>query len=226
MRKIAIFYHCLFCLGNPPELVTRAFEVVAEQMDALNRSGLAEAATEITVGINGGAESRDYSNLIILPKANVIYHGLGSRSENLTILAMEEWVKSHEDWDVFYFHAKGATHTNLKYIIHGNSWRRCMMYHLVWNWRKCVSDLKDVESVGCHWMKYESQNYWGGNFWWAKASFLKTLPSILSRERIRMSGVASLESRYEAEVWIGNGFKLPSRIDYHKAHPGVFGACL
>lgn len=230
MRKIAIFYHCLFCLGSPPELVTRAFEVVAEQMDALRKSGLLEAATEITVGINGGDETRMYSNLIMPPKAFTVYHGLGSRSENMTILTMEKWLRDHgDDWDILYFHSKGATHTQYRYIIHGNSWRRCMMNHLIWNWKKCVSDLKDVESVGCHWMSDQgsdkSQNYWGGNFWWARSSFLKTLPSISDRQRVKMSGISSLESRYEAEVWIGNGKKPPTRIDYHKAHPGVFGAC-
>lgn len=228
MRKIAIFYHCLFCLGNPPELLPGAFDVVAEQMDALKRSDLLEAATELTVGVNGGEESRMYANLIIPPKARMVYHGLGSRSENLTMLEMEEWLKTHEDWNVLYFHSKGATHTERRYIAHGTAWRRCMMKHLIWGWRKCVLDLNNVESVGCHWMHEckGTQNYWGGNFWWARSSFLRTLPSILSRERIRISGVESLESRYEAEVWIGNGSRLPSRIDYHKTHPGVFGACL
>ena len=197
-------------------------------MDALKRSGLLEAASSFTVGLNGGEESQEYANLIIPPSAKVIYHGLQSRSENLTMLEMEHWLKNHDGWDVLYAHSKGATHKDYQYVLHNDAWRNCMMNHLVWDWRRCVHDLEKIESVGCHWLKECGglQNYWGGNFWWARSSFLRTLPSISDTARVKLSGISSLESRYESEVWIGNGKRLPTRIDYHRAHPGLFGACL
>jgi hypothetical protein len=85
-----------------------------------------------------------------------------------------------------------------------------------------------AESVGCHWLTGKSadhnQNLWGGNFFWAKASFLRTLPSIYERGIIKVSGIKSIESRYEAEVWIGNGARLPIVKDYHP--DDAYGVCL
>lgn len=59
------------------------------------------------------------------------------------------------------------------------------------------------------------QSIWAGNFWWAKSDFLRTLPSIMNRERIKISGLGAAESRFESEVWIGNGPRLPRVRDYH-----------
>ena len=101
-----------------------------------------------------------------------------------------------------------------------------MTKHLIANWRNCVTDMdQGVESVGCHWMTGladGTQNIWAGNFWWAKASYLLTLPSIFERDRIKESGISDIESRYESEVWIGNGKRLPTVKDYH---PDGLGAC-
>ncbi len=206
-------------------------EVVNEQMEMLRYSGLLDMASYFLVGINGGKESADYANLLIPAKATKVLHGLQSKSENLTIVEIEKWLPRINDWNVLYFHSKGATHKNQQQIFHGDQWRNCMMRHCVLNWRKCIADLdRGFESVGCHWLtgmgSDRSQNYWGGNFWWAKSEFLKTLPSITQRARIKESGINSLESRYESEVWLGNGPRLPIVRDYHKANPSIRGICV
>jgi hypothetical protein len=95
-----------------------------------------------------------------------------------------------------------------------------MMKNAVQNWRTCVQDLDSgLESVGSHWMTGDQtppgQSIWAGNFGWAKSAFLATLPSIMERDRIKLSGIDSIESRYESEVWIGNGPRLPKVKDYH-----------
>jgi hypothetical protein len=102
---------------------------------------------------------------------------------------------------------------------HITNWRNCMTKHVIQNWWKCVTDLDaGYESVGCHWLTNQAdgtQNYWGGNFWWCKASFLRTVPSMMLRGRVKLSGIGALESRFEAEVFIGNGSRLPRIKDYH-----------
>lgn len=231
MKPIAIFFHCLFVSGNPPDLLLKAFDVVDEQVEQLNLSGLLDAASDFVVGINGGRESDGYAHISIPANARRVMHGLESKSENLTIVEIEKWIPSHPDWYVLYIHSKGATKTDPYWINQSDLWRRCMMRHLVLNWRKCISDLeRGYESVGCHWLRGmgsdHSQNYWGGNFWWAKSNFLRTLPSIYERGRIKTSGISSLESRYEAEVWIGNGPRLPMVRDYHPVNPSIRNACV
>jgi len=226
--KIAIFYHCLFYMNG--DICVHAFDVVNEQMYDLEYSGLLEASKEFHVGINGGKESSDVARMTIPHKADLTLHGLASRSENLTILMIEDWVKTHPGWLVLYMHSKGATHNPGEGRDHTMIWRRCMLTNLVIQWRRCVRDLERNDSVGCHWLEGmgsdKSQNYWGGNFWWARSDFLRTLPSLRDRDRVKLSGVESLESRYEAEVWIGNGPRKPRVKDYHPVNPSVRNACL
>jgi hypothetical protein len=155
-------------------------------------------------------------------KAKLVMHGPDSFAENLTIVEIEKWVPTHPDWLVLYFHAKGCSHPEGSAYAENTSkpWRRAMMHHLVTNWRQCVADLEaGAEAVGCNWLTGmgwdKSQNIFGGNFWWSRASYLATLPTIYARERIKMDGIGAASSRYEAEVWIGNGKRLPIVKVYH-----------
>lgn len=222
--KIAVFYHCYLWNGTPPELKPWALAVVTDQMNRLARCGLAAAASEIIAGVNGGEESLDVARFIMPPKTQIVLHGLKSKCENPTIVLLENWLKAHpEEAYVLYFHAKGISHDPAsEYGQFDGKWRECMMAHCIDNWTRCVTDLGAAEAVGCHWLTGQghdhSQHYFAGTFFWARASYLRTLPSIFLRDRIKVSGLDSLESRYEAEVWLGNGPRLPSIRDYH---PGI-----
>lgn len=225
--KIVIFYHCLFHIEGRP--LTAAVPIIQSQITALRDSGLMEAANEFHVGLNGGQESLSLAESVFPMKAEVTYHGLACRNELRTLLLLEQFIRERDgDWLVLWHHAKGASHP----VGHDLStrWRLCMQRHLVTNWRRCVSDLEKAESVGCHWMEPPAtppaQYIWAGNFWWARNSFLKTLPSVMERDRIKVSGIDSLESRYEAEVWIGNGSRPPTHIDYHPNwNPSKIATC-
>jgi hypothetical protein len=225
MKPIAIFFHGLFFMGDPPEPSDKALAVVSEQMAQLKASGLEAAAAEIHVGINGGEESELFRGL--LPeKAQVTYHGLQSKSENLTCVMMENWVKTHPGWAVLYFHSKSATHAiGSSYGQMADTWRRRMMQHCVEDWQQCVNDLDQYEAVGCHWLTKQgwdqSQHYFAGTFFWVRSEFWATIPSIFTRQRIKDSGIDSLESRYEAEVIIGNGPRLPSVRNYYDGGIGT-----
>lgn len=218
MMPIAVFYHCLF-FKDTGEPFDRALPIVAEQVFQMEQSGLVEAVSHFVIGINGGEESVVLSNLVLPKKAIKVYHGLASKAENLTIMLIEQWVKTHPGWLVLYFHAKGSTHPEgSPYGINvSDPWRRAMMFDLVESWRECVNNLEHSEVVCSHFLRGmgwdKSQNLAAGNFWWAQSSFLATLPSMMLRERIKTSGIAALESRYESEVWIGNG-RMPTVMEY------------
>jgi len=209
-NRIAIFFHCLFYYGTPPRLIPNALAIVHEQMWALRESGLLEACDEMIVGCNGGDESVPVARRILPEKARVIMHGLESRSENLTIVEIEKWAPKHPGWSILYFHTKGITHTPGTEYHHVSSiWRRTMMADLITNWQRCVSDLKMGYDVACSCWEWGmcdgTQNIAPGNFWWARSDFINKLPGIHERSRIKQSGIASAESRFESEVWIGNG---------------------
>ncbi len=222
--KLAIFYHALMFLGNPPQLLPHAVNVINEQMCALEESGLLGACSEFIVGLNGGQESLEISNLIIPAKARIVLHGLESRNENLTIIEIEKFAKANPDWLILYFHAKNSTRDpTTDYGRKCEAWRLCMMRQCVHNWPRAVQYLQQgYDSCGVHWRTGigadKSQHYWAGTFFWVTSRFFATLPSLYTRARIKQSGIGSLESRYEAEVVLGLGPRLPRVKDMDLSH--------
>lgn len=215
MPKIALFYHCVFDIGG--KRLPSSVPIIQAQVRDLRNSGLLLVADEVYMGINGGRESYEIADAVLPPEAYKEFHGIDCRNECRTFLMMERFIRNREgDWVVFYGHSKGAT----KPIgdIMATQWRNCMMGNLVLNWRQCVNDLGVFESVGCHWATPPktppTQYIWAGTFFWARLSFLKTLPSILERDRLKVSGIDSVDSRWEPEVWVGNGSRRPSIKDY------------
>ncbi len=220
MKPIAIFYHSLFQIEN--RVLPQAIEIITDQMLRLNRSGLLKAASEVYAGINGGEESEFPADCVLPVKALKVYHGLQCRNELRTLMLLQEVMVGRPDWLVLYFHSKGATRDISEANI--TNWRNCLMNNLVSNWRNCVDLLENGhDSVGCHWLTGQvdgTQNLWGGNFWWATSEFLATLPPIEKHPRIPlMGGIDSEQSRYEAEVWLGSGPKLPRVRDFHPGWP-------
>jgi len=210
--KIAVFYHGLFSHGTPREIRPAAFGIVREAMACLETSGLGAAADEIHTCFNGDEEEEvDYARLLVPPKAQIVFHGLQSFAENLTIIRLWEWSKSHPGWAVLYFHAKGCTHDPADgYAINVSwPWRRTMLQYMVLGWRQCVADIESGADIVCpHWLWNQAdgtQHIPAGNFLWANSSFVASLPSMHDRARIKLSGIAAAESRYEAEVFWGNG---------------------
>lgn len=219
MKPIAIFYHCLFFMGSPDKPAPRGGEVISGNMSALKASGLLDEASHVVYGINGGEESRVYSGCYLPEKGEKVYHGIESRSENATIQLLHSFALSFPGWNILYFHAKGACHTDQTYIAFLKRWVRCMTLHCIENWRTCVADLETVDSVGCHWMENvgvpPEDNIWGGNYWWATSEYLSKVPPISERELSKQYGVNSQEARYESERWLGSSGVKPTVKDYH-----------
>lgn len=223
MNPLAIFYHARLFGGDPPVSDHTVF-VMREQMQRMRKCGLAKAASNIMLGINGDTAKLGYRALEMVPyldaptAVDVKVWGDTFNSELPTMHHMQKWLPGHEDWYVCYFHLKGARNTTDPL---NKRWRCCMESAVIENWRQCVADLdKGAESVGAHWLtreKYGPQverGFWGGNFWWAKASFLLTLPPLKPNRTCRADD-------FLAETWIGDGPRLPQVVDYRPHWPGL-----
>jgi hypothetical protein len=99
-----------------------------------------------------------------------------------------------------------------------------MERHCIHDWRKCVAALvSGADAAGAHWLTpekypgYVKSPFFGGNFWWAKASFLLTLPPIKSNADCR-------DDFYLAESWIGMG-KRPN-VTHWADHWPTMNGCL
>lgn len=229
MKPVAIFYHCLFHMEQPPKYLPAAAQIIADQMRRLKDSGLEAACSEMIVGVNGGEESKPFASVLLSHKARPVFHGLQCRNECRTIRLLEDWLPGHADWFVLYFHSKGATKPPGDDFT--GRWRGCMMKHCIDNWRQCVAALDEGYDVaGVHYMQPPAtpagQYIMAGGFWWSKVSYLKMLTPIMERDRIKLSGIDALESRYEAEVKIGNGPTPPRVKDFHPNwNPSKIATC-
>lgn len=189
--------------------------IVDEHLTAMIESGLADALGDdgFRVGVVGELAECDrvvaycQERIPTRPVA-IVTQGF----EQVTLEAMRMWeMVWPDDSPVLYAHTKGVSDPSEINI----AWRRSMETKLVREWRTCVAGLalnKDVSAVGCHWLTPDAYPdmvtipFFGGNWWWAKASFIRTL------------GPLSIESRWEAEAWLGRG--NPSVIDVLPGWPG------
>lgn len=198
-KPIAVFYHVYMSGGDPPANFDNAIRIVSTQLDSLNASGMVEEAAHICIGVNGTPE--DYLAVSSLAYEGVeIYHNLNGTAELPTMKRMQDFCKTHPGWHVLYLHTKGVIHNGNPVF---ENWRLCMEKTVIWNWRRCITDLnRGFDTVGAHWLtpaKYSfigKVPYWGGNFFWATSDYLNTLPII-----------DIMADRYEAEVWIGKTSK-------------------
>lgn len=211
MKPIAIFYHGLLFMGDPPALLENAVKIIKDQMDHLRFFGLLHTAEQFHVGLNGSVETAEIAYCLFPVKAQITLHGLQCRNELRTIFMLVQWAKEHPGWYVFYFHSKGASHPKGHPYGDGMAapWRHAMMTDLADKWRDCVAALDGgADIVTSHWMwnmADGTQHIPAGNFLWIKSDFVAKLPSMMNRDRIKQSGLDALESRYEAEVFWGNG---------------------
>ena len=113
-----------------------------------------------------------------------------------------------EDFNVLYIHTKGVA-----YLEKGNTkeivmyWRKYMEHFCIGKWKECLNALDEYDAAGCEFYgsnKHFSGNvnppHFSGNFWWARSSYLRTLPRV---EDVILPEIHSAE-RMKAEFWIGS----------------------
>lgn len=127
-------------------------------------------------------------------------------NEFVTLDILEKDVDKFGDSDyILYLHTKGASKQDNQNVI---SWRQLMNY---FNIEKCKNIFKIFEktSYNTYGVLLGNAGKWklySGNFWWAKASYLKT---------IQMDGVR--RNRFNAEVdYIQNGTDWKPYSPYNK----------
>lgn len=211
--KISVFYHCKISGEGIPSNDT-ALEIMAQQMHALGESGLADAASEIQIGVNGSPGDALLVSAFAPAKVSLHVHGPEARTEIPTMNLIRGWLPGKHDWAVLYFHTKGVTHPGEASY---DRWRERMQQACVWNWRRCVEDLRrGRDACGCHWLTPEqfpgavTSPFFGGTFWWAKAEYLMQLPPLPE---------PTWQNRYEAESWIGRRRPYPRVADYIPGWP-------
>jgi len=208
MKKIIIFSHNY--------LYNNWKTVIEEQLQKLLMSDLYLYSTEINYCVYS-EEDATYSEFLeiiknydSLNKINIIRHSVNEH-EVETIYYLQQRVNSlEEDYNVLYYHTKGVTSelnhsdqdVNMDCV---TSWRHLLEYFNIERWSYSIDrleyhDISGVLYIGDSGQYY--QNYYSGNFWWARSSYIKTLPNIkevYAKQLIENSDLG----RMMCEKWIG-----------------------
>jgi hypothetical protein len=126
--------------------------------------------------------------------------------EQVTLEKLHDYCQT-DDGVVFYAHTKGAWSQSIL----ADRWRASMTHDTVTRWRDCVEVLQTVQACGPHWIRShmpehrEHEHFFGGNFWWARSDYVRTLDPVKT------------ETRFQAEGWIG--LKNPSVANLRLGEP-------
>jgi GR25 family glycosyltransferase involved in LPS biosynthesis len=151
---------------------------------------------------------------IVHPKIQVIEYSKNIYSFELETINLIRTFSENQECDVLYLHTKGITQKSPNVT----DWVNMMLYFLVEKTEECVEKLKEYDTVGCNLYlhSHECRSHYSGNFWWAKTSYLRTLPYL------------SMISSHEAEIWLLMNHKCKwysmhnSHIDhYQSSYPKI-----
>jgi hypothetical protein len=137
----------------------------------------------LNIGISIGNDNKPnewvYDNIIKRQKSNWKIRDIRAKgNEFVTLDLLEKDKNKFGDSDyILYLHTKGASRqSNIRYrnIV---SWRQLMNYHTI-ELNKNVFNLfekTNYNTYGVLFCNVKGHNIYGGNFWWAKGRYLKTL---------------------------------------------------
>lgn len=180
--KVENFYH-IYCVRHWKDILLEHFPLV----------------DSVRVGIIGNEGDKNY----ILKQADVhsvdvevLYQSTVNTHEHRTLECLDEYC-DHNDGHVRYFHTKAVTNDYDK-------------------WRHYLNQILTTEPSdrpkGCFYIRENNKRYpdgkqfefFGGNFWIAPCSYIRSLPLYKTFMNQR--------DRFVAEVWIGSGSFQPEIV--------------
>ena len=211
--KIKVFVH----LNDLPG----AFEVMSEQMTLASESGLLDAAEEVVLCTNGNPDSFTAAKEILNKEEfpNVTFVHTSDRTDlwewpTLDLLKQECDSLAGEEFYVCYFHLKGMSRPS---DTTARDWRHYLNYWTIERWQDNVAKLDEgMDTVGVNFSDAEWPHY-SGNFWWARASYIRKLESLTHPDSLNWNNPSKLlvkrngqgvildkgNFRFEHEAWIG-----------------------
>ena len=151
-------------------------DIVREQLATVAKSGLGQACDSLTVTVVGEEIERVYplfASLSFLDKVHIVHSGADLHLYEFPGIEMVQQIaQSKPNTHILYFHIKGVTRYGSRQERPVQLWRRYMEYFTVERWRACIDALKSADICGVEWLQHRS--IFAGNFWWARASYLRT----------------------------------------------------
>ena len=193
---VHIYYH-IYAIEGVDAIVKEQLELIKANFDF---------SYKLNVGISIANDNTSLINILSLFNISDLKDVRARANEFVTLDLIEKDKEKFGDSDyILYLHTKGASKQNSENVI---TWRHLMNY---FNVEKCKNVFKIFEktSYNTYGVLLGTAGKWklySGNFWWAKASYLKT---------IEMDGVK--RNRFNAEVdYIQNGIDWKPYSSYNR----------
>ena len=186
----------LCCLGDYGR-------IAAELLTAVTESRLYERMESMELAVLGAAEDQEVVAELIHPFEKIRIGYRSERVDDYEFPALGLLQDACRTWSglVFYVHGKGVSRSPMDQ--HGRYWRAVMLDEVVRNHATCIDLLGDHELAGTNWR----WNHFSGNFWWARADYVRRLPDIrgLRRHPAPITSDPVWNLRLQCEFWIGMG---------------------
>lgn len=193
---VHIYYH-IYAIEGVDAIVNEQLELIKAHFDFPYR---------LNIGISIANDNIPITNILSLFNTSNLKDVRAKGNEFVTLDLIEKDKEKFGDSDcILYLHTKGASKQSNQNI---TSWRQLMNY---FNIEKCKNIFKIFEKTSyntCGVLLGTAGKWkiYSGNFWWAKASYLKT---------IKMDGVR--KNRFNAEVdYIQNGIDWKPYSSYNR----------
>lgn len=195
MAKLFIFWH-IYCTQDVKH---HSDIIVKRQWKRMLKYGVIDKVEKIIICKVGDAPI-GLQDLYTHPKVEIIECGTTGH-EYETTSRLRKWAINLPDKTnvyVFYIHNRGSTRHPTEST---HMWTQCMEHHLISRHNECISQIEANKlTVGCALKKHfcergkkpnivenmmfakngrpQKQGVWhySGNFWWAKAEYIATLP--------------------------------------------------
>ncbi len=131
---------------------------------------------KLNIGISIANENQSISK--ILKMIDNVRDVRAKGNEFVTLDLLEEDIESFGNSDyILYLHTKGASKLNNVLYDNIKSWRELMNYFNIEKVKNVFKLFEKTEynTYGVLFCSLKKINMYGGNFWWAKANYLKTL---------------------------------------------------
>ena len=197
-EKPEVFYH-IACMNAWQPVVT-------EQLKLLKGVGLGDKVTACIVGDDPEGEAKCLA-IAAQWGVNLQSVPLEDRSrwrfEEPTLSALYEWAQTAGEAACLYMHTKGVSNTEDPHKI---KWRRVMQHYLVVPWQQNLEYLREYDMVGCNWQHNPSFPHYQGNFWMARADWIRKLQHPKKFQAADRGCIFAGQgwNRMFAEVWLGS----------------------
>jgi hypothetical protein len=198
LYRVAVFYH-VAGMGDWREIVAEHFRLLR-----------AVRLRRLIVTHVGGRD--DLAYLEEAAAGCGLEMTLGRHAEDLKLFetpamyAIEEWAGC-SDGCALYFHTKGVSAPGSP---HKRKWRELMNREVIGRWQENVRALDGCDVVGVNWRNCPPIAHFCGNFWWARADYLRQLaPFDAYYRRPRYPSDWEDGLRLGCEFWIGSAARPP-----------------